>query len=129
MVINVSDKLLKNLGLTDYNNNDVIVSLYCFNILVHQDSKNILLKNLGYDFFNRLSKYKKNLRFIGLIKHGNFTLKTIHYYIESGTVNLITQKNIIRIFKDHGIKITFTANKIKSNKKIKVNHININLTF
>ena len=129
MVINVSDKLLKNLGVTDYNSNDAIVSLYCFNILVYQDSKNILLENLDYDFFNRLSKYKKNLRFIGLIKNNNFILKTIHYYLESGTVNLIIQKKIIKIFKDYGIKITFAANKTKSNKKIKVNGININLTF
>ena len=48
MIINVSDKLLKNLGLNDFNHTDTLINLYCFNIIIHQDSKNTLLNKFDY---------------------------------------------------------------------------------
>ena len=118
MIINVSDKLLKNLGLNDFNHTDTFINLYCFNIIIHQDSKNTLLNKFDYGFFNKLSKYKENLSFQGSFNKGKYTLKAINYYVVSGTINILMQKKIIKILTDYDILITVKLNKKPIGKNI-----------
>ena len=89
MLININhipSKLIK-LLFSDYLNsgsetnietNTFLMSIYIFNILVSRVKYDSVLLNLDYDFFNKLSKFKKNIYFECSIKNNTIHLINIH---------------------------------------------------
>jgi hypothetical protein len=136
MLININhipSKLIK-LLFSDYLNsgsetnietNTFLISIYIFNILVSRIKYDSVLLNLDYDFFNKLSKFKKNIYFEGSIKNNTIHLNNIIQIKQKGTINLLARKKLFKLFNEYGINLTL-ENKTKCSDYVKYK---INLTF
>lgn len=114
MIINSKDlpeKLIKylfdDIDVTNESNRVKIflITLYSFNIITHRLKHDVMLSKIDYDFFNKLSKFKKKLLFKCTISNNMIYLHSIIFVKNNGTINLLARKKLFKLFNDHGIKL------------------------
>jgi hypothetical protein len=89
---------------------------YDFHALSHMTrEQNHIFSKLDYDFFNKLSQFKYNLKLNGLLdKNLTYTPTEFIYFVDKGTIGLYNKKKIISTFEEYGIRLTINY---KDNKK------------
>lgn len=98
--------------------NLMYLDYYGFNILISRTSNQASnFSKLDDDFFQRLSKHKQNLAFIGFFDENDmtFTPQEMIYHMPNAELGIHLRKRIMKEFRDKGVEVIVKAQTQKKN--------------